>query len=217
MQQWSRRYLAGVQCRGPPRKRGPIHAYLRLGVDRFGLNRAVDVIINLLHIAVFLFIAGLLEFFFDLNSLVAYVLLGVTALALAVYMVLTILPVFYPECPYVTPLSSMVQLLAKTFIFGAAQLVSHTIILFYRRNYLWELPDPWNKVVEWCSYLTETFIMTRNAALAACGSKISYHRPMYVLQQMLSSLDEDDEMYELFVCLPAYFASLLARVAIQLI
>ncbi|KAI0310115.1 hypothetical protein OF83DRAFT_1071062, partial [Amylostereum chailletii] len=64
MQQWSRRYLRAVCRRGPPHKCGPVHIHLNHGMKRFRIEEAVGVIIGLLHLSVFLFIAGLVEFLF---------------------------------------------------------------------------------------------------------------------------------------------------------
>ncbi|KAI0031313.1 hypothetical protein K488DRAFT_35304, partial [Vararia minispora EC-137] len=102
-QQWSRRYLAAVQRRGSPRKCGPVRTYLRSGVERFGMNSAVDMIISLLHIAVTLFVAGLLDFLFSINTTVAYALLAAILAVCLVYSVLSVLPVFFLECPFGTP------------------------------------------------------------------------------------------------------------------
>ncbi|KAI0027024.1 hypothetical protein K488DRAFT_63256, partial [Vararia minispora EC-137] len=71
VQQWTRTYLADAQRRGPPRIRGPVHSYLRVGIERFSFNHAVDAIITLLHVSVLLFAAGFLVFLFDLNDIVA--------------------------------------------------------------------------------------------------------------------------------------------------
>ncbi|KAI0029595.1 hypothetical protein K488DRAFT_28613, partial [Vararia minispora EC-137] len=103
VQQWSRRYLAAVQRRGQPRECGPVHAHLRLGVERFGMNNAVDVIISLLHIAVALFVSGLLDLLFSINTTVAYTLLAAFLAACVAYITLSVIPVFFLECPFGTP------------------------------------------------------------------------------------------------------------------
>ncbi|KAI0033807.1 hypothetical protein K488DRAFT_33419, partial [Vararia minispora EC-137] len=103
VQRWTRGYLADAYPGSAPCKRGPVHAYLRVGIERFGLARAVDCIITLLHISVFLFVAGLVEFTFTLSLSLAYILYGMTIASVFTYLGLTVLPVFYPDCPYDTP------------------------------------------------------------------------------------------------------------------
>ncbi|KAI0026810.1 hypothetical protein K488DRAFT_7144, partial [Vararia minispora EC-137] len=77
VQQWTRTYLADAQRRGSPRLRGPVHSYLRAGIERFGFSYAVDAIVALLHISVSLFAAGFLVFLLDVNDLVARTLLAI--------------------------------------------------------------------------------------------------------------------------------------------
>ncbi|KAI9432858.1 hypothetical protein H4582DRAFT_1784481, partial [Lactarius indigo] len=105
MQQWARRYLALAQRRGAPHKRARMRAYIYDGVQRFGMSRAVETMPTLLHVSVFLFLAGLVDFLIPIDTIVAYFTLGwIVAFALA-YAVLTVLPNLYLNCPYRTPLS----------------------------------------------------------------------------------------------------------------
>ncbi|KAI0314832.1 hypothetical protein OF83DRAFT_1046347, partial [Amylostereum chailletii] len=67
VQQWSRRYLRAARRRSPPHKRGPVHLVLFEGMKRFRVEQTVEVIIALLHLSVFLFLAGLTDFLFIIN------------------------------------------------------------------------------------------------------------------------------------------------------
>ena len=49
--------------------------------------------------------AGLLVFFFDINAPDAYALLAAAILGVIVYLVLTVVPILSPDCPYTTPLT----------------------------------------------------------------------------------------------------------------
>ncbi|KAI0027396.1 hypothetical protein K488DRAFT_61659, partial [Vararia minispora EC-137] len=113
VQQWTRLYLADSQPRGSPRKRGPIHAYLRVGIERFGLADAVDMIVTLLHVSVFLFLAGLLDYSFTIHSTIAHSLLGAVLTGGLVYITLTIFPVLFIDCPYKTPATPIIRLLKR--------------------------------------------------------------------------------------------------------
>ncbi|KAN0137389.1 hypothetical protein V8E53_004834 [Lactarius tabidus] len=106
MQQWARRYKELAQHHGAPHRRGRIRAYIFDGIRKFGMARAVATMPLLLHISVFLFFAGLVEFLFPTDSTVSYTTLGlVVAFALA-YGILTVSPLLYLNCPYATPLFS---------------------------------------------------------------------------------------------------------------
>src|SRR6266702_7731734 len=71
-QQWARRYQELAQRRGAFHKRGRMRAYIFDGINRFGMARVVATMPTLLHISVFLFFAGLVEFLFPIYTSVAY-------------------------------------------------------------------------------------------------------------------------------------------------
>jgi hypothetical protein len=105
MQQWSRRYRQLAQAETTLYKRARTRAYLFEGVQSFGLSRAVEAVPALLHVAVFLFFAGLIDFLFSIDSTVGRVILGVMCSFSAIYIFLTFLPNVRPNCPYQTPFS----------------------------------------------------------------------------------------------------------------
>ncbi|KAI9445860.1 hypothetical protein BJY52DRAFT_1156818, partial [Lactarius psammicola] len=105
MQQWTRRYQEFAQRHGAPHRRGRMRAYIFDGISRFRMTRAVATMPTLLHISVFLFFTGLVDFLFPIDTTVSYFTLGwVVAFAL-VYAMLTVLPNLSLDCPYRTPLS----------------------------------------------------------------------------------------------------------------
>ncbi|KAN0137241.1 hypothetical protein V8E53_004951, partial [Lactarius tabidus] len=107
MQQWARRYQELAQRPGAFHRRGRMRAYIFDGISRFGMARAVSTMPTLLHLSVFLFLAGLVEFLFPIHPIVAYATLGcIMAFALP-YAILTVLPNIHLNCPYGTPLSAM--------------------------------------------------------------------------------------------------------------
>jgi hypothetical protein len=61
----------------------------------------------LLHASVFLFLAGLIEFLFQINHILAWVLFGWVLMGGKIYLVLTVLPLCYRDCPYMTPMSGL--------------------------------------------------------------------------------------------------------------
>jgi hypothetical protein len=64
---------------------------------------------RLIHASVFLFFAGLIVSLFNLDNTLAKILLCLTIAVLFVYIILTILPVLYPDCPFKTPLTSILS------------------------------------------------------------------------------------------------------------
>ncbi|KAI0064354.1 hypothetical protein BV25DRAFT_1852962, partial [Artomyces pyxidatus] len=106
VQQWSRRYLRMVQRPSAPYRRARIREYLYNGVVRFRLVQVTESIPVLLHASVFLFFAGLVQFLFTVNAIVAYVILAAISIAAAVYSLFTILPMIANDSPYQTALSA---------------------------------------------------------------------------------------------------------------
>ncbi|KAI9457940.1 hypothetical protein BJY52DRAFT_1149938, partial [Lactarius psammicola] len=105
MQQWARRYQELAQHHGAPHRRARMRAYVFNGISKFGMARAVATMPSILHISVFLFFAGLVDFLFPIDTTVSRFTLGwVVAFALS-YTMLTVLPNLYLDCPYATPLS----------------------------------------------------------------------------------------------------------------
>lgn len=105
MQQWTRRYLQQAQAQTTPYKRARTREYLFEGVQAFRLSQAVEAVPALLHIAVFLFFAGLVDFLFSIDSVVGRVIFGFVCFFGTIYVLLTFLPNLRPNCPYRTPFS----------------------------------------------------------------------------------------------------------------
>ncbi|KAI0034888.1 hypothetical protein K488DRAFT_33351, partial [Vararia minispora EC-137] len=101
--QWARRYAHSTQRRGPPHIRGRLQVYLSKGMQDFRVERVVEWMVTLLHLAVLFFLTGLVIFLFETNLIVAYTVLFLAVLALIAYITLSILPIFYNDCPYRTP------------------------------------------------------------------------------------------------------------------
>jgi hypothetical protein len=105
MQQWARRYLQLAQSQTALHKRARTRAYLFEGVQMFCLSQAVEAVPALLHVSVFLFFVGLIDFLFSINDVVAHTMFGVVLFFAAIYLLLTFLPNVRPNCPYRTPFS----------------------------------------------------------------------------------------------------------------
>ncbi|KAI0060728.1 hypothetical protein BV25DRAFT_1806932, partial [Artomyces pyxidatus] len=62
IQQWARSYGQAIHRRSAPHQRARIRAFLFQGIENSGAKAVVDGIPTLLHVAVFLFIAGMYDF-----------------------------------------------------------------------------------------------------------------------------------------------------------
>ena len=102
--QWARRY---TQAPRAPRDHVHNSPFLFLNTLTYDMDRAFLMTIILLHLSVFLFLVGLVIFFFTINKIVATVVLIAVGLFGVVYFTLSILACIDRSCPYRTPLSDV--------------------------------------------------------------------------------------------------------------
>ena len=114
VQQWARRYLRVTQPpQFSPHGCARIRAFYSDGVEKFHLSRAVEALPTLIHLSLFLFFVGLLIYLFNINHFVFLAIVwwvGVSSLA---YLAITFMPAWWPQCPYYTPITSIVGLLRR--------------------------------------------------------------------------------------------------------
>ena len=107
LQQWARRYLQMVRQNHPPEIRAHIREYFYQGARRFGIFGLVELLPSLIVIAVLLFFAGLVVFAFLANHTVAHITLSIVEFCFLLYIVFTLMPLIFHDCPYCTPLTSV--------------------------------------------------------------------------------------------------------------
>jgi hypothetical protein len=128
IQQWSRQYVHSTQTRGRPHLRGRLQVYLSNGMQSFRIESVVEWMITLLHLALIFFLGGLVAFLFEVNNIVAYTVLALASISFFAYTVLSVLPIFYGDCPYRTPFTP-----AFRFLLIAPAIVILRSILAARR------------------------------------------------------------------------------------
>jgi hypothetical protein len=120
VQQWARRYteLPDIPCSSSERAR--VRSFLFFGTLRYKMRLVVDMVPALLHLSVFLFLVGLVVLFFTVHKTVAIVLAISVGLLGSAYIILTILPCVYRDCPYRTPMSGIIWQIWHTHTFLTA-------------------------------------------------------------------------------------------------
>jgi hypothetical protein len=103
--QWARRFAQLHQILGTSRNRTHIRLFACCGTLRYDVRRAVSMIVVFLHLSVFLFLVGLVAFFFTINKPVAIVVSMVVGLVGMVYFTITILACVDRDSPYHTAMS----------------------------------------------------------------------------------------------------------------
>ncbi|KAH9030779.1 hypothetical protein EDB85DRAFT_1403082 [Lactarius pseudohatsudake] len=129
-QRWARRYLHRTQTQCAVHKRARLRSFFSEGVERFHLAFAVEAIPALLHISVFLFLTGLVISLFTIHHTIAYIILAATVAGGLVYTMITVMPVFYHNSPYHSPLSALAwdvpRKIARIFLSAFHYIVQHT-------------------------------------------------------------------------------------------
>ena len=223
VQQWARRYLRLALRRGAPHKRARMRAYISDGIEGFQLNRAIEAIITLLHISVFLFFTGLVEFLFPINTTVAYVTLSCVTLFAFAYGILTILPNLSFNCPYHTPLSRITWRLYQGSIYVIFRVIlciegriHHRLLAFWRwqgrrthRHETGDLaPTRWRAVLDKRVTMHRRWLsdgLGKSAELSATAAPPTVDA--HALEWTLTALDEDKEIEDFAARVPGFFES----------
>jgi hypothetical protein len=223
MQQWARRYRELAQRRGAFHRRGRMRAFILDGISRFGMARAVATMPTLLHISVFLFFAGLIEFLFPIYMTVAYAVLGCIGVFAVAYAILTVLPNIYLNCPYSTPLSGFTWRITQFSVMGSLWTILEIESLF--RKALSKLLSLTNRHVsepDWLERWRETLedqVKTRRQWFTQ-GMRKSVELSAYLadstvvtnaLEWTLTALDEEKEIEDFSARVPGFFDSCSSR------
>jgi hypothetical protein len=108
VQQWARRYIKLTLPRSStsPHQQARTRAFFDKGIEKLHLQSAVDAMPILLHVALVLFLVGLVIFSLGPNHTVFIVVVSWVGLCTIVYACFTLLPIIRHDSTYYTPLSS---------------------------------------------------------------------------------------------------------------
>ncbi|KAJ7653974.1 hypothetical protein DFH06DRAFT_520443 [Mycena polygramma] len=115
VQQWSRDFLHKTDMHSAPAIRARIFSYLYYGLKRFQMHTVVEIIPLLLHGSLILFFGGLVAFLIPVNLAMTVIAATVLGIVAAVYSSLSLLPLYYLDCPYHTPLSGAFWTVLRIF------------------------------------------------------------------------------------------------------
>jgi hypothetical protein len=108
VQYWARNYTRSVErYQQSPLKRGLIRALMFEGLEKSHVGEIVEAIPSLIHVALFLFLTGLVTFLHDISLPIAYFVLAVLATCVILYGISATLPLFRSESALRTPFSSV--------------------------------------------------------------------------------------------------------------
>jgi hypothetical protein len=110
IKQWLNYYISDAP--GSPKHRACIRQFRFKGVTAWGVSPFVELLPVLMNTSLFLFFVGLILFTQDLmgSEGIAVVIIAIACLSFAFYLVTSTLPIFWPQCPYKTSLTSILYL-----------------------------------------------------------------------------------------------------------
>jgi hypothetical protein len=208
-QQWSRRYLEITRRRVAPHKRARTRAYMFNGIASFKMSRAVKAMPMLLHLSIFLFFIGLIDYLWNANSTVGRWVLGFISVLAFAYLTLTVLPNVYLNCPYSTPLSKLSWRLSQRLLLFILHLIQGSEG-FLLRNRTQE--PSW-----WCQWreAVKTQITERRKwlklglqkSILLNATKAPSTTDEDALSWTLTVLDDDREFEDFVAQVPGFFES----------
>ena len=208
-QRWARRYLQLTQPQVAIHERACIRSYFAEGVTRFRVSVTVEAIPALLHISVFLFLAGLIVSLFTIHHTIAYVVLAATAVCSLVYAAITVMPVICHDSPYTSPFSAPAWYIPRKTALAVVNTVDRVMDLLGRhsnfvcRRKCWRMPSFRKKVRSYQKHFSQD--MTKVAHDAAKRAKDQLYAR--ALGWTLDQLDEEGELVKFAAGIPGFCRS----------
>jgi hypothetical protein len=169
------------------------------GINNFHVPMAVEATTVLLHVSVFLFFAGLLIYFKNINHTVFSAVVCWPAISAAVYGYVTLMPIIWHDSPYCTPLSATAWIVCAGVRFSAFK-----VLLAFRRRFSHETREHFQ-------FLTLQFrgwlIGGLRKAAKESASKRSPQFDVHILESTLDALRDDDSLEKFAEALPGFYQS----------
>ncbi|KAF8918477.1 hypothetical protein CPB85DRAFT_1282256 [Mucidula mucida] len=101
--QWINEYM--ILPSGTPRDRSRVRHFRLIGLEQWHVPLIIGLLPVLMHVALGVFFAGLIIFVCSLSRTMAAALGAMTGVGALAYLISNVLPLFYANCPYKTPLA----------------------------------------------------------------------------------------------------------------
>ncbi|KAI0252041.1 hypothetical protein BJV78DRAFT_1282034 [Lactifluus subvellereus] len=200
LQQWARRYLRITQRVDDPQRRARIRELMLQGSKkRLPLRLMIELLTALLHIAVFLFLAGFVIYLFHFNRSVGVTVAVYVGTCVVLYLCVSFAPIFFRDSPFYTPLSSLVWVISMCVIW-----------LKLRRRYYAALRSPRPETVpDIRQSLYECY--QRITKGITKGVEDMAHRSLdldtSVVSRTFKTLDGDHDMDQFLAGIPGFYSS----------
>ncbi|KAK0492171.1 hypothetical protein EDD18DRAFT_1465616 [Armillaria luteobubalina] len=108
VKQWLHHYIALPS--GTPRDRSLTRQFRYAGLQKWHVPAIIGLLPVVMHLALAIFLVGLVIFLQPLQQALSWVICAGTSLVYIAYVVATILPIIFPQCPYQTPLCNLIYI-----------------------------------------------------------------------------------------------------------
>ncbi|KAI0248285.1 hypothetical protein BJV78DRAFT_1284904 [Lactifluus subvellereus] len=211
MQQWSRNYIQMAQGHhSDPAAQARLRAYVFDGVSKFHMSHTLGLVPLLLHISVFLFLLGMVEFLFPINNTVTFVVLGFVIAMVCTYLLFTVFPLACLNFPYSTPLSPLVWRLTDfpARVLSSIHWLTLTILRLWT-SYKWNL-SRWQDAREDTLFNVPSFYRQFRVDLRKRFTVQAVHADASVLgKQLIQELDTAEDVDEIEAFLEGMHATLM--------
>ncbi|KAI9429596.1 hypothetical protein H4582DRAFT_2134493 [Lactarius indigo] len=197
LRQWARRYIRVTQPRFSAHARAHVHAYFAEGVEKSHLVQVAEACPTLLHISLFLFLAGLAVFLWNINLTIFKLVLSWVGVCTALYGYITFVQIFHHNSPYYTPLSS----LAWRAGYGTPFVILWAIRWFPRKNFSQETHRRFRALEKrYHKFFSQGVVKTAEETARNLTMDILTRAFMRTFE----SLNDDDELELFFAGLPGF-------------
>ncbi|SJL04837.1 uncharacterized protein ARMOST_08208 [Armillaria ostoyae] len=132
VKQWLHHYVALPS--GTPRDRSLTRQFRYAGFQKWHVQVIIGLLPVLMHLALAIFLVGLVIFLQPLQQALSWVICAGTGLVYTAYVVATILPIIFPQCPYRTPLCDLVYISLRRLVPRVTWYSKHNFLHFYRKR-----------------------------------------------------------------------------------
>ncbi len=132
VKQWLHHYVALPS--GTPRDRSLTRQFRYAGFQKWHVQVIIGLLPVLMHLALAIFLVGLVIFLHPLRQALSWVICAGTGLVYTAYVVVTILPIIFPQCPYRTPLCDLVYVSLRRIVPRVTWYDKQTFFRFYRER-----------------------------------------------------------------------------------
>jgi hypothetical protein len=199
--QWAHRYIAMTHSRHSPHTRARIRAYFAEGLRRLSLPWMIQMLPTLLHLSLFLFFAGLSVYLYNVNVPVFKAVNWWITSCLFIYIYVTLMPLFWHNSPYCTPLTSTAWFIYTCTFFIFLQTLKwitsyHGFSSVTHRRFC-ALTDKYKR------WLFHGVLKAIEESALNRSSELDGHAFIWALE----ASDEDDKLERFFAGLPGFCSS----------